>query len=128
MSVTTVSLGFQITLEMQSLFTISKILTYSFLFKKKILAFVIIAIHSFTLSQILCEFSVIITWKREREKKNKENDSAQDSSLENCPKFGDKREFVLKLLLSYKHISLRCSPPVQILLLMSLLICMMVLR
>ena len=34
---------------------------------------------------------------------------AQNSSLQNCPKPGDKSEFVLKLLLPYKHISLRCS-------------------
>lgn len=90
-----------------------------------ILAFAIVAIYSFTLSQTLCEFPIIIIWKREREKIN---DSAQDSSLKNCPKSGDKGIFVLKLLFFYKQISLRCSPLLQVLVLMSLLICMIVLR
>lgn len=130
MIVSTVSLGFQFTLEMHSLFTISKILTYSVPFKKMILTFLIVAIHPFTLSQTLYEFSITIIWKKESEKEEKETMQlvAQNSCPQNSHKARDKRELVLKLLLSYKQVSFRYNLTHQVLVLVSLLICMIVLR
>lgn len=62
---------------------------------------------------------------KEREKEEKQ---LTQLVAQNCPKAGDNREFVLKLLLSHGQISLSCSLILYVLVLLSSLIYVIVLR